>query len=125
MNVHVEPHTVPREQPLCELAEDSATQLDSYLTAGRVLVALRGTQAIGHLQLVATDRPGELEIKNMAVREDHQGRAPGGISAASPARTSLMRSSRRSPRTGQLSRSSWPTSVIRRSAPCSPVATTS
>lgn len=75
MNVHVELHTGPREQlrPLFELAEDSATQLDSYLSAGRVLVAMLGTEVIGHLQLVETDRPGELEIKNMAVREDHQG----------------------------------------------------
>jgi GNAT superfamily N-acetyltransferase len=77
MNVHVEPHTGPREQPLFELAENSVIQLDSYLTAGRVRVALLGTEAIGHLQLVATGRPGELEIKNMAVREDHQGRGVG------------------------------------------------
>jgi predicted N-acetyltransferase YhbS len=79
MNVHIELHTGPRQQlrPLFELAEDSVTQLDSYLTAGRVLVALLGTEVIGHLQLVDTDRPGVLEIKNMAVREDFQGRGVG------------------------------------------------
>src|SRR6266496_3807065 len=48
------------------------------LASGRVLVALLGTEVIGHLQLVETDRPGEVEIKNMAVREDHQGRGVGG-----------------------------------------------
>ncbi|MFC7261404.1 GNAT family N-acetyltransferase [Streptomyces lutosisoli] len=61
-----------RLRPLFELAEDSSTQLDSYIEDGRVLVALRGTNAIGHLQLVATDRAGTFEIKNMAVREDLQ-----------------------------------------------------
>jgi GNAT superfamily N-acetyltransferase len=79
VNVRVELHTSAREElrPLFELAEDSAAQLDSYLTAGRVLVALLGTAVIGHLQLVETGRPGEVEIKNMAVREDHQGRGVG------------------------------------------------
>ena len=33
---------------------------------------------IGHLQLVETGRQGEVEIKNMAVREDRQGRGVGG-----------------------------------------------
>jgi ribosomal protein S18 acetylase RimI-like enzyme len=37
-----------------------------------VLVARLGADVIGHLQLVGTDRPGEVEIKNMAVREDHR-----------------------------------------------------
>ncbi|MFF4257891.1 GNAT family N-acetyltransferase [Streptomyces sp. NPDC001663] len=61
-----------RLRPLFALAEDSSTQLDSYIQDGRVLVALRGTNAIGHLQLVATDRADTFEIKNMAVREDLQ-----------------------------------------------------
>ncbi len=79
-DVRVEPHSGSREElrPLFELAEDSPAQLDSYLASGRVLVALLGTEVIGHLQLVETDRPGEVEIKNMAVREDHQGRGVGG-----------------------------------------------
>jgi len=62
---------------LFELAEDSRAQLDSYLDSGRVLVALHGPDVIGHLQLVETDRPGEVELKNMAVREDLQGRGVG------------------------------------------------
>src|SRR6266542_4083195 len=79
-DVRVEPHSGSREElrPLFELAEDSPAQLDSYLASGRVLVALLGTEVIGHLQLVETDRPGEVEIKNVAVREDHQGRGVGG-----------------------------------------------
>jgi GNAT superfamily N-acetyltransferase len=64
-------------RPLFELAEDSATELDSYLASGRILVALEDDQVIGHLQLVDTDRPGVVELKNMAVREDLQGRGTG------------------------------------------------
>lgn len=56
-----------RLRPLFELAEDSATQLDGYLDAGRVLVARRGGALVGHLQLVSTGRAGEVELKNMAV----------------------------------------------------------
>ena len=59
-------------RPLFELAEDSPAQLDSYIEDGRLLVALRGAEVIGHLQLVATDRADTFEIKNMAVREDLQ-----------------------------------------------------
>lgn len=78
-DVRVEVHSGPREElrPLFELAEDSREQLDSYLMSGRVLVALQGTTVLGHLQLVEPGRPGELEIKNMAVREDRQGRGVG------------------------------------------------
>lgn len=62
----------PRDdiRSLFELAEDSPAQLDSYIEDGRVLVALRGTDTVGHLQLVETDRGDTFEIKNMAVRQD-------------------------------------------------------
>jgi predicted N-acetyltransferase YhbS len=59
-------------RPLFELAEDSATELDSYIDSGSVLVARRGREVIGHLQLVDTEQPDHIEIKNMAVREDLQ-----------------------------------------------------
>jgi len=77
--VRVELHTGPRDdlRGLFELAEDSPAELDSYLDAGRVLVALSGPEVIGHLHLVDTDRPGRLELKNMAVREAVQGRGVG------------------------------------------------
>src|SRR6185437_2230608 len=67
-----------RLRPLFALAEDSPARLDSYLDAGRVLVATSGDEVLGHLQLVATGHPGEAEITNMAVREDHQGTGIGG-----------------------------------------------
>jgi GNAT superfamily N-acetyltransferase len=52
---------------LFEEAEDSRTQLDSYLDAGRVLVARSGPDVVGHLQLVPTGRDSEIELKSMAV----------------------------------------------------------
>ena len=69
----------PRQElrSLFELAEDSAAELNSYVEAGRVLVARSAGEVIGHLHLVDTGRPGELEIKNMAVRESDQGRGVG------------------------------------------------
>jgi predicted N-acetyltransferase YhbS len=75
----IEPHRGPRAalRPLFELAEDSAAELDSYLHDGEVLVAVADDAIVGHLQLVDTDRPGRLEIKNMAVREELQGRGIG------------------------------------------------
>lgn len=64
-------------RPLFELAEDSAAELDSYLHSGRVLVARRGPQIVGHLQLVDTGQPGQAEVKNMAVCEELQGQGLG------------------------------------------------
>jgi GNAT superfamily N-acetyltransferase len=77
--VRVELHTGPRAalRPLFELAEDSADELDSYLDAGRVLVALDGDEIVGHLQITDGHRPAEAEVKNMAVDARHQGRGIG------------------------------------------------
>lgn len=64
-------HDGPRAElrELFELAEDSVVQLDQYIDAGDVLVARRGTAAVGHLQLVPNG-DGAIEIKNMAVRTE-------------------------------------------------------
>jgi|SRR5882724_4197830 len=77
--VAIEWHTGDRQalRSLFELAEDSATELDSYLSAGRVLVARTRSDVVGHLQLVDAGESGHAEIKNMAVHEDHQGRGLG------------------------------------------------
>ena len=53
-------------RPLFAEAEDSAEQLDSYIDDGRVLVAWRDWDPVGHLQLVTTSN-GTVELKNMAV----------------------------------------------------------
>jgi GNAT superfamily N-acetyltransferase len=77
--VRVEHHIGSRAElrPLFELAEDSPAQLDSYLESGRVLVAVRGEEILGHLQLTETDDASEIEIKNMAVVESHRRRGVG------------------------------------------------
>jgi ribosomal protein S18 acetylase RimI-like enzyme len=62
---------------LFELAEDSAQELDSYIDAGRVLVALEGDAIVGHIQLTDTADPAEAEIKNTAVDPEHQRRGIG------------------------------------------------
>ena len=65
-------------RPLFELAEDSREQLDSYLNAGRVLVAtVPGLGIAGHLQVVDVDHGRTFELKNMAVREDLRGSGVG------------------------------------------------
>jgi predicted N-acetyltransferase YhbS len=50
-----------------EFAEDSASQLDQYLELGRVLVARRGPEVLGHLQVVPTTAAGAIELKSLAV----------------------------------------------------------
>ena len=83
-DIRIEVHTGPREElrPLFMLAEDSRTELDAYLHAGRVLVAWSGPDMVGHLQLVDTDRPGRVELKNMAVREAWRGHGVGRLLVA-------------------------------------------
>ena len=83
-DIRIEVHTGPREElrPLFVLAEDSRTELDSYLHAGRVLVARAGPETVGHLQLVDTDRPGRVELKNMAVQEAWRGHGVGRLLVA-------------------------------------------
>ena len=78
-DVRIETYGGPRDdlRPLFELAEDSAAELDSYIDAGRVLVATSDGEIMGHLQLTGTGDPRQVEIKNMAVREDRQGQGVG------------------------------------------------
>jgi GNAT superfamily N-acetyltransferase len=78
-DVRIETFDGPRNnlRALFELAEDSATELDSYIDAGRVLVAVSDGAVIGHLQLTGTGDPEQAEIKNMAVRETRQGQGIG------------------------------------------------
>jgi len=94
--VRVELHTGPRQElgRLFAMAEDSQAQLDSYLDAGQVLVALAGDRVIGHLQLVDAQDAEHSEIKNMAVEPSYRGRGVGRtlIDAA----VDLMRAQRRS-----------------------------
>jgi N-acetylglutamate synthase-like GNAT family acetyltransferase len=86
-DVRIETYGGPRDdlRALFELAEDSAAELDSYIDAGRVLVATSDGEIIGHLQLTGTGDPRQVEIKNMAVRETRQRHGIGRRAFASTA----------------------------------------
>ena len=75
--IRIVEHRGPRAwlRPLFELAEDSARALDTYIHAGRVLVALNGDEVVAHVQITTTGR--EAEIKNIAVDPAVQGRGVG------------------------------------------------
>lgn len=62
---------------LFEEAEDSELQLASYLDLGRVLVARRDGDIVGHLQLIATDESDIVELKSLAVIERERGHGVG------------------------------------------------
>src|SRR4051794_40255975 len=52
-------------------------ELDSYIDAGRLLVAVQGDEVVGHLQLIETGRPSKAEVKNTAVLSPLQRRGVG------------------------------------------------
>ena len=63
-------------RPLFAEADDSPTQVESYLNAGRVLGAWRNDDLIGHVQIV--DRGGgDVELKSIAVIEVMRARSVG------------------------------------------------
>lgn len=78
-HVLIEPYTGPRDalRGLFMEAEDSPTQLASYLYEGRVLVATIGDSIVGHLQLTDSHDKSGCEIKNMAVAPAHRGNGIG------------------------------------------------
>jgi ribosomal protein S18 acetylase RimI-like enzyme len=77
--IRVVEHSGPRAElrPLFALAEDSEPELDAYIDAGRVLVALEGDTIVGHLQLTETGDASEVEVKNTAIDPAHQRRGIG------------------------------------------------
>jgi ribosomal protein S18 acetylase RimI-like enzyme/catechol 2,3-dioxygenase-like lactoylglutathione lyase family enzyme len=77
--IQVRGHTGPRSdlRGLFEEAEDSARELDAYIDAGEVLVAVAGDRVVGHLQLIDSPANGASEIKNMAVDVTYRGRGIG------------------------------------------------
>ncbi|MGO4335093.1 GNAT family N-acetyltransferase [Labrys sp. KB_33_2] len=71
----IERYEEPREALLAlfALADDSPVQVASYIGLGDVLVARQGEAIIGHAQILATDEPGVLELKSLAVLAEHRG----------------------------------------------------
>jgi lactoylglutathione lyase len=76
--VRVEHYAGPRAElrALFEEAEDSGPELEAYIDAGEVLVAVTGSGVLGHLQLIET-ATGTSEIKSLAVAAAHRGRGIG------------------------------------------------
>jgi GNAT superfamily N-acetyltransferase len=93
--VQVDEHTGSRAglRSLFELAEDSPRALDSYIEAGRVLIAVDPGRIVGHLQLTETERADEIEVRNMAVDPSCQRRGIGR--ALIEAAVALARAERR------------------------------
>ena len=77
--VRIEWHEGSREslRPMFEFAESSSSQLDQYLGIGRVLVARSGDAILGHLQLIPGPKPGEIELKSLAVVPEARGTGLG------------------------------------------------
>ena len=77
--MHIEVYREDRSLllPLFDLADDSRTQICSYICRGEVLVARDEDKAVGHLQIIETDAVGVFELKSMAVEENHRGRGIG------------------------------------------------
>ncbi|MBN9220403.1 MAG: GNAT family N-acetyltransferase [Mesorhizobium sp.] len=63
--------------PLFALADDSPTQISTYVGEGEVLVARDGDQIIGHAQITPTDDADCLELKSLAVIPARQGEGVG------------------------------------------------
>jgi GNAT superfamily N-acetyltransferase/catechol 2,3-dioxygenase-like lactoylglutathione lyase family enzyme len=77
--VTIEWYDGPREglADLFALADDSPAAVSAYRDLGRVLIARDSSGVIGHLQLIATGRSTDVEVKSLAVREDRQGAGIG------------------------------------------------
>lgn len=59
------------------LADDSAALVADYRDSGRVLVAIDGSEIVGHLQLVESPEMGVVEVKSLAVLEPRHGEGIG------------------------------------------------
>ena len=61
---------------LLELADPSRKQINAYLEKGSCYLATKGDETVGAMVLLPID-PHTLEIKNLAVKPDHQGQGLG------------------------------------------------
>lgn len=61
-----------RLRSLFALAEDSPQRLEASMDQGRVLVATDDGQIVSHLQLVESDVEHEVELRSIAVIDQHQ-----------------------------------------------------
>ena len=85
-DVRIESYGGPRDslRPLFELADDSATELDSYIDAGRVLVAVSDGEVIGHLQLTDTGDRGRQRSRTWPYAKTAKDKGLGAGSSRPP-----------------------------------------
>lgn len=87
--MHIETYRGDRTslRHLFALADDSETQIASYIGLGDVLIARDGDTILGHLQFLETGEAGVFELKSMAVDITRQRNGIGGrLVAAAVAR---------------------------------------
>ena len=82
------------ERPLCAQADDSPTEVNSYIELGEVLVARRAQRIVCHVQLIAVG--ADWEIKSVAVTEKKRRQGIGRARARSPKARVLRESCSRS-----------------------------
>lgn len=71
---------------LFHAADDSVSQIMSYIALGDVLVATAGDRIVGHIQIVGGDEAYACEIKSLAVAQDSQRRGVGSALIAAALR---------------------------------------
>jgi ribosomal protein S18 acetylase RimI-like enzyme len=70
----------PREHlaPLFAEADDSESEIASYIALGEILVARDDGNIVGHVQVVATSESSTFEIKSLAVADGRRSQGIGG-----------------------------------------------
>ena len=70
----------PREHlaPLFAEADDSESEIASYIALGEILVARDDGNIVGHVQVVATSEISTFEIKSLAVADGRRSHGSGG-----------------------------------------------
>ena len=63
---------------LFQIADDSDVEIDGYLRDGTVLVAIDGTDLVGHVQMIETGLAATIELKSLAVVPTQRGTGLGG-----------------------------------------------
>jgi N-acetylglutamate synthase-like GNAT family acetyltransferase len=80
---------------LFALADDSPSQISSYLACGEVFVVREASVILGHAQLTVTDDPTTSELKSLAVQTAWRRRGIGAALLAAAVSHSCARGARR------------------------------
>ncbi|TPK69859.1 GNAT family N-acetyltransferase [Mesorhizobium sp. B2-4-15] len=77
--MHIERYDGNRDAllPLFALADDSPTQVASYIEEGEVVVARAGDEIVGHALIIDTGDAATFELKSIAITQARQGEGLG------------------------------------------------